>query len=141
MRKTNQDSLWIRCPTCNNKTRTKVYEDTVLLNFPLFCPKCKKERLATEEEKEALTNIIQLVRFANHQIETLESLYPSAQQRFNLWYGQVQRTVTESQAEPFAECCLEERVTIKVVFLIIPYYISDELLQLGIAQLLVQRDV
>ena len=43
MRKTNQDSLWIRCPTRNNKTRTKVYEDTVLLNFPLFCPKCKKE--------------------------------------------------------------------------------------------------
>ena len=43
MRKTNQDSLWIRCPTCNCKTRTKVYEDTVLLNFPLFCPKCKKE--------------------------------------------------------------------------------------------------
>ncbi len=51
----------------------------------------------TKEEKEALTNIIQLVRYANHQIETLESLYPSAQQRFNLWYGQVQRTVTESQ--------------------------------------------
>ena len=43
MRKTNHDSLWIRCPTCNSKTRTKVYEDTVLLNFPLFCPKCKKE--------------------------------------------------------------------------------------------------
>ena len=43
MRKTNQDSLWIRCPTCNSKTRTKVYEDTVLLYFPLFCPKCKKE--------------------------------------------------------------------------------------------------
>ena len=43
MRKTNQDSLWIRCPTCNSKTRTKVYEDTILLNFPLFCPKCKKE--------------------------------------------------------------------------------------------------
>ena len=43
MEKTTKDSLWIRCPTCNNKTRTKVYEDTVLLNFPLFCPKCKRE--------------------------------------------------------------------------------------------------
>lgn len=51
----------------------------------------------TREEKEALTNIIQLVRFANHQIERLESLYPLAQQRFNLWYGQMQRSVTESQ--------------------------------------------
>lgn len=53
----------------------------------------------TKEEKEALTNIIQLVRFANHQIEKLESLYPQAQQRFNLWYGQMQRTVTESQID------------------------------------------
>ncbi len=55
------------------------------------------KKYSTKEEKEALTNIIQLVRFANHQIEKLESLYPMAQQRFNLWYGQMQRTVTESQ--------------------------------------------
>jgi type I restriction enzyme R subunit len=55
------------------------------------------KRHTTKEEKEALTNIIQLVRFANHQIEKLEGLYPLAQQRFNLWYGQMQRTVTESQ--------------------------------------------
>lgn len=55
------------------------------------------KRHSTKEEKEALTNIIQLVRFANHQIEKLESLYPLAQQRFNLWYGQMQRTVTETQ--------------------------------------------
>ena len=25
--------LWVRCPSCGNKTRIKVYEDTVLLNF------------------------------------------------------------------------------------------------------------
>lgn len=37
------DSLWIRCPICGGKTRTKVYADTVLVKFPLFCPKCKKE--------------------------------------------------------------------------------------------------
>lgn len=37
------EALWIKCPVCKAKTRTKVYEDTVLLNFPLFCPKCKKE--------------------------------------------------------------------------------------------------
>lgn len=35
--------LWVRCPACGNKTRIKVYEDTVLLNFPLYCPKCKAE--------------------------------------------------------------------------------------------------
>ncbi|MCU7653714.1 cysteine-rich KTR domain-containing protein [Acutalibacter sp. LFL-21] len=36
-------SSWIRCPICGGKTRTKVYEDTVLVKFPLYCPKCKKE--------------------------------------------------------------------------------------------------
>ena len=36
-------SVWIRCPACSGKTRTKVYADTVLVKFPLFCPKCKKE--------------------------------------------------------------------------------------------------
>lgn len=52
---------------------------------------------STKEEKEALTNIIQLVRYAFHQIERLESLYPSANQRFNLWCGQNQRPLTEEQ--------------------------------------------
>ena len=52
---------------------------------------------STKEEKEALTNIIQLVRYAFHQIERLESLCPSASQRFNLWCGQNQRPLTEEQ--------------------------------------------
>lgn len=39
------DSRWIRCPICNGKTRTKVYVDTVLIKFPLYCPKCKKETI------------------------------------------------------------------------------------------------
>lgn len=38
-------SLWVRCPNCGGKTRTKVYEDTVLIKFPLYCPKCKTEIL------------------------------------------------------------------------------------------------
>ena len=29
-------------PVCS-KTRVKVYEETVLIKFPLYCPKCKKE--------------------------------------------------------------------------------------------------
>jgi NAD-dependent SIR2 family protein deacetylase len=36
-------SHWICCPRCGGKTRTKVYEDTVLINFPLYCAKCKQE--------------------------------------------------------------------------------------------------
>lgn len=33
------------CPACGHKTRTKVYEDTVLIKFPLYCPKCRKETI------------------------------------------------------------------------------------------------
>ena len=32
---------WVLCPICNNKTRIKIRDDTELINFPLFCPKCK----------------------------------------------------------------------------------------------------
>jgi len=41
---------WIRCPTCGNKTRVKIRGDTVLKNFPLFCPKCKQETLISIEQ-------------------------------------------------------------------------------------------
>ena len=38
-----KDSRWIHCPVCDSKTRTKVYTDTVMFNFPLYCHRCKKE--------------------------------------------------------------------------------------------------
>ncbi len=38
-------SNWLLCPICGNKTRDKIREDTVLKNFPLYCPKCKQEIL------------------------------------------------------------------------------------------------
>ena len=76
----------------NNKFQSsRIWNSYAIVN-----PQSVKKH-TTKEEKEALTNIIQLVRFANHQIEKLESLYPQAQQRFNLWYGQMQRTITETQ--------------------------------------------
>lgn len=37
--------LWLLCPICGNKTRLKVRQDTELINFPLYCPKCKQETL------------------------------------------------------------------------------------------------
>jgi len=36
---------WVNCPECKGKTRIKVREDTELINFPLFCPKCREENL------------------------------------------------------------------------------------------------
>lgn len=38
-------AIFIQCPLCKSKTRVKIREDTELKNFPLFCPKCKQEKL------------------------------------------------------------------------------------------------
>lgn len=77
----------------NKLTCSRLWNSYAIIN-----PTMVKER-STKEEKEALTNIIQLVRYAFHQIKKLESLYPSAKQRFNLWYGQNQRDITKKQIE------------------------------------------
>lgn len=29
---------WLLCPICDSKTRIKLRTDTILTNFPLFCP-------------------------------------------------------------------------------------------------------
>nr|WP_330384797.1 cysteine-rich KTR domain-containing protein [Bariatricus massiliensis] len=33
------------CPICKSKTRLRMRSDTELKNFPLYCPKCKQEKL------------------------------------------------------------------------------------------------
>ncbi|MFT4104928.1 MAG: cysteine-rich KTR domain-containing protein [Lacrimispora sp.] len=38
---------WIGCPLCGHKTRVQIRADTMLVNFPLFCPKCRQETLIT----------------------------------------------------------------------------------------------
>lgn len=40
-----EERKWLLCPVCDNKTRLKIRLDTVLENFPLYCPKCKQEML------------------------------------------------------------------------------------------------
>ena len=37
-------------PVCGNKTRLKVLQDTELIKFPLYCPKCKQETLVNVKE-------------------------------------------------------------------------------------------
>ena len=59
----------------------------------------KVKRSTTKEESDALTNIIQLVRFAYHQIERLDSVVATSKQYFNLWLGQAQREITDKQRE------------------------------------------
>ena len=41
----------ILCPTCGSKTHTRMRDDTVLINFPLFCPKCKQETLVAVQQQ------------------------------------------------------------------------------------------
>ena len=46
-----QELKWILCPRCRAKTRTKVRDDTLLENFPLYCPKCKGEFLIALKDR------------------------------------------------------------------------------------------
>ena len=36
---------WVMCPVCGAKTRLRLLQRTVLLDFPLFCPKCRQESI------------------------------------------------------------------------------------------------
>ena len=47
---------WIRCPICGGKTRDKMRKDTILQNFPLFCPKCKHETLINVKKLQIIIN-------------------------------------------------------------------------------------
>jgi type I restriction enzyme R subunit len=59
----------------------------------------KVVKLQTQTERESLTNLIQLVRYAFKIIPELRSLHTFTSQRFELWCGQIQRPLTETQKE------------------------------------------
>lgn len=44
------EETWVLCPFCGSKTRVKLREDTVILNLPLFCPKCRQECVINAED-------------------------------------------------------------------------------------------
>ena len=67
-------------------------------SYSLISPK-EVRKHTTKEEQSAMTNIIQLVRFAFHQIEKLDSVYATAQQYFNLWCGQRNNEKTPKQID------------------------------------------
>ena len=51
----NEKTKWIRCPVCGHKTRDRIREDTVLKNYPLYCPKCKQETLIEVNNLQIIT--------------------------------------------------------------------------------------
>ncbi len=44
-RRSPSKTKWLLCPVCKSKTRVRIRDDTILENFPLYCPKCKNETL------------------------------------------------------------------------------------------------
>ncbi len=45
-----ETSVFINCPVCGGKTRSRITAETVLIKFPLFCPKCKNETVINAEK-------------------------------------------------------------------------------------------
>ncbi|MFC2662582.1 MAG: cysteine-rich KTR domain-containing protein [Eubacterium sp.] len=40
-----EEKRWVLCPSCGTKTRLQILRETELKDFPLFCPKCKRESI------------------------------------------------------------------------------------------------
>ena len=79
-----RESEWILCPVCGNKTRDKIREDTVLKNYPLYCPKCKRETLI--EVKDLQVTIIEgleAITRAEENLMELQAKKEKAQGEYN----------------------------------------------------------
>ena len=42
------EERWVLCPVCGAKTRLRLLRRTILQEFPLFCPKCRRESIINE---------------------------------------------------------------------------------------------
>lgn len=71
-------------------------------SYAIVCPDHVR-RAAKKEESDALTNIIQLVRYAFRQIERLDCVCTTARQYFNLWCGQWHRDISDRQKQLMSE--------------------------------------
>ena len=49
---------WIRCPICGSKTRDRIRSDTIMKNYPLYCPKCKQETLINVKELQVTGSVM-----------------------------------------------------------------------------------
>ena len=44
-------TYWVKCPLCGNEKFIKRRKDTVLIEYPAYCKKCKKEILINLEPR------------------------------------------------------------------------------------------
>lgn len=42
-KKRKLNSVWIYCPYCGRKTRSKLLSQFILRYCPVYCPKCRRE--------------------------------------------------------------------------------------------------
>lgn len=68
-------------------------------NYKLLDTDNRVENFDTKHNVKALTHLIQIVRYAYKKSSTLISLYTGFNQRFNLYCGQIQRTLTDEQKD------------------------------------------
>lgn len=45
-----REERWLLCPLCGGKTRNRVRADTILVRYPLYCPKCRRETLVQVQQ-------------------------------------------------------------------------------------------
>ena len=64
---------WIKCPICNGKTRVQVFHNTVLKDFPLFCPKCKLTHIIDVEKFEFGSDIVYMAMLNAKHVGTRQS--------------------------------------------------------------------
>lgn len=60
-----REQEWIYCPVCGNKTRLRVREDSILIKFPLYCPKCRKESLIAIKNRKMNGKLQALLQYAH----------------------------------------------------------------------------
>lgn len=48
--------MWCRCPVCGHNHFIKIRPDTVLINYPAYCKKCKNEILINIEPRAETVN-------------------------------------------------------------------------------------
>lgn len=53
---------WIHCPACRCRTRTKIRAETILKNFPVYCPQCRQEYLVDVEKMNIKQSVEPAVR-------------------------------------------------------------------------------
>ena len=61
-------SVWLHCPKCGSKTRDKILPKTIMINYPLYCPKCKRELLVSVKNLS-----ITIIKECNQKSITYES--------------------------------------------------------------------